>query len=213
MSKQQFSALLKETLRYLQEDLIGVDGPWHGASEKSEQPIFAPPDSAKSKAPLADPLSTGDKGEKPKTQVKEVKKSPPVKVTDWTLNPLSLPPDYPPAFTSYFKAIPLTIPIRLFVAESSQILFLENVSRAITRFIAPSMLFAGKLDVLLTNQNVHLILAPLSVLKKRFPQVELHCFLKIGGTALLPLADQYDLELKRNLWKCLKSFPDMPRSS
>jgi len=199
--RKEFSTLIKATLHYLQEE-------W---GEHVHLAIKEPPPLPPSK-PVIEQKKPEPKPavEKKREEPKPVSNGP---VSNWTLNPMALPPELSPRYTSFFKEIPLHIPIRLVVTDPSQTFFLENVARALTKLIAPAALFSGKLDSLLTNQNIQLVLAPLSHLKKRFPQVELHQFLKLDGPTLLPLADHYDIELKHALWNTLKSFQNTPPSS
>jgi hypothetical protein len=196
--KKEFATLIRATLQYLQDEwgehirLSLKEPPPKHSKKIEEEPRFETP------APLP---------------VEKKKNEDPKPSSNWILNPLPLPAEFPTEFSSLFRPIPLSIPIRLVVAEQSQIFFLESVARALTKLIAPAMLYSGKIDPLLTNSSILLILAPLSLLKKRFPQVELHKLLKFDGPALLPLADHYDLELKRALWNILKSFQNMLPSS
>lgn len=199
--KKEFATLIRATIQYLQDE-------WE---EHIRLSLKEPP-----------PKHSKQIEEKPKTQfeiptplpVEKKKKEDPKPSANWILNPLPLPAEFSTEFSSLFRPIPLSIPIRLVVAEQSQIFFLESVARAVTKLIAPAVLYSGKIDPLLTNSSILLILAPLSLLKKRFPQVELHQLLKFDGPALLPLADHYDLELKRALWNTLKSFQNtLPSSS
>lgn len=133
--------------------------------------------------------------------------------TNWILNPLPLPVEDIPQYTSFFPTHPLHIPIQLVLTDPEQTFFLENVARALTKLIAPAALYSGKIDLLLTNKNTQLVCAPLSFLQKRFPQVTLHQYYKINGPTLLPLADHYNLEMKTALWNVLKRFPNLPQSS
>lgn len=190
---KEYAALIKATLCYFKEE-------W---SEHVHLSLKEPP------PPPQPPKPAVEKKKLPP----EKKREPQLQAKNWILNPMPLPTETSPQFTSFFKPIPLYIPIRLFVTETSQTLFLESIARAITKEIAPASLFSGRLDTLLTNRNVQLILAPLSLLKKRFPQIELHQFFKVEGPTLLALADQYDLELKRDLWNSLKSFQNTLLSS
>lgn len=189
--RKEFATLVKATLHYLQEE--------HSHLFIQEMPPPPPP------PPPSPP---------PPTPVVEKKKKEEHKpATNWILNPMPLPPEFSPQFTSFFKEIPLNIPIRLVVTDPIHTFFLESVARALTQLIAPAALYSGKLDTLLTDHNVQLVLAPLSHLKKRWPQVQLHQFLKLDGSTLLPLANHYDIDLKHDLWNSLKNFPNMLPSS
>ncbi len=187
--QKEFATLLKATIEYLQQDMP--------AAQREAKPL-KPTQKAQPK-----------QESKPIVEPKKEHKPP----TNWSLTPMSVPEAHPPSFTAHFKTLPLDIPIYLLITDESQSFFLENVARALTRTVAPAALFSGKLDLLLTRQSVRLVLAPLSFLKKRFPQVELHQFLKLGDHTLLPLADNYDVDLKRDLWNKLKNFPNTPLSS
>ncbi|MCC5831921.1 MAG: hypothetical protein JJU12_02635 [Chlamydiales bacterium] len=194
--RKEFATLIRATLQYLQEE-------WgaHPPLVIKEPP---PRESKAADAPKPQP--------EPKPQV--IKKEKPNLNRNWELNPMPLPTELTPEFTSLFRPLPLTIPIRIAFADPGQIFFLENVARALTKLIAPTSLYSGKLDHLLTNHHVLLVLAPLSLLEKRFPQVELHQLLKLDGPTLLPIADHYDPKLKRALWNILKSFRNtLPSSS
>ncbi len=186
--QKEFTVLIKATLDYLKEE-------W---GEHIHMSVKEPP-------PQKKVVVVEEKPVAPQPQIEKKKEEPKPKPTpNWILNPMPPPEVQPMQFGSIFNSIPLDIPVRLVVTDPSETFFLENVARALTKTIAPAALFSGKLDLLLTNHNVQLVLAPLSHLKKRFPQVELHQFLKIDGPTLLPLADHYDLELKRALWNTLK---------
>lgn len=134
------------------------------------------------------------------------KEKKPIIIGDWQLNLPSIAHEKTSKFSSFFKAEQLAIPIYLLCSEEYNLLFLENMSRAITQFIAPSALFYGKLDTLLLNKNIKLIIAPLSIIKHKFSEAELHQFLEIQGSYILPLADTYNIELKHHLWNLLKNF-------
>lgn len=197
--RKEFAALIKATLHYLQDE-------WSEhihIALKEPPPSRAKPPEAEKPAPQSPPVL--------KPVEKKKKEEPPL--ANWILNPMPLPEERPLQFNGVFQTMPLTVPVRLIAADPGQIIFLENVARALTKWIAPAALYSGKLDPLLTNHSVQLVLAPLSLLKKRFPQVELHQLLKIDGPALLPLADHYDLQLKRTLWNTLKSFQNTLPSS
>lgn len=124
---------------------------------------------------------------------------------NWTLNSMAIPDELAPSFTS-FPQHPLRIPIYLFVADPEPLPFLESLARALTEFLAPAALFSGKIDSLLVRDYVKLLLAPLSFLRKRWPDVQVHEGFPLDNVTLLPLADSYTPEQKRALWKSLHHF-------
>ncbi|MCH9627452.1 MAG: hypothetical protein S4CHLAM2_10920 [Chlamydiales bacterium] len=195
-SRKEFASLIRATLDFLQE---GWPEPVR-LSLKEKEP---PPPKPISPPPTAAPATAPVEAKKPETKPE----------AKWKLTPFPLPSENLPHFAQFYSSQPLHIPIRLLVVNETQTLFLENVARALTQYMAPAALFSGKIDTLLTNQNIQLVLAPLSLLQKRFSQVDLHQFHKLDGPTLLPLADHYDTDLKRTLWNTLKSFPTMPQSS
>jgi len=240
--RKEFATLVKATLSYLQEEWstqishrILNEEEQDGASDLLERAreyrqidkarviegengmtdcLDLPKVCEKTKLePLKEPPPPKSVAEEKKPKPPLPKRKEPKPSLNWILNPMPLPTEFSPQFTSFFKAIPLNITIRLFVTDPSQTFFLESVARAITQLVAPAALFSGKLDTLLTNHNIQLVLAPLSLLIKRFPQVQLHQFLKLDGPTLLPLADHYDIDLKRTLWNSLKNFQNMLPSS
>lgn len=147
--------------------------------------------------------------------------SQPILQTNWPLLPLPLPEETETLFARFSDVFPkdslITQPntlIYLLLPEEKEAprLFLENVSRVITRTLAPASVLFGdekKCEQLLKKEGV-LIIAPLSLLKKKFPSLAVHQFYPAGHSTLLPLEelDYYlkDLNLKRTLWNTLKTF-------
>ncbi len=189
--RKEFSSLIRATLDFLQEE-------WSEPVRLSLKEKELPPPKPVSPPPKRQPVETKKPEHKPEVR--------------WKLTPMPLPSENLPHFTHFYSSQPLIIPIRLLLVDENQTLFLESVARALTQHIAPAALFSGKIDALLTNQSVQLVLAPLSLLQKRFPQVDLHQLHKLDGPTLLPLAGHYDIDLKRTLWNTLKSFPITPPS-
>lgn len=143
----------------------------------------------------------------------------------WALRHMDLPDENPTLterFANYFSNTPLDIPIRLVAPSSAlppQLLFLENVARAITQKWSPATVHSEiQLVKLLESSDCKLIIVPHLLLKKKFPQLQIHGFYKTIGPTLLPLEelDRYlnDPNLKRTLWTTLKTFPfkNMPPS-
>lgn len=194
MPQTELLSLVQATTHYLRGEWSDLEQPPVVAKA---QPVVHPPPK-----PQAKPQP------KPQPKPKPVEQT-----TNWPLTPMELPVEFCPKFEKLYKPLPLDVPIRLYVADDSQVLFLESLCRAITQHFGPASLFKGKLDTLLTTTTIELVLAPLSCLKKRFPQLELHHHIKLDGPTLLPLADEYDLDLKRELWTCLKNFRASPPSS
>lgn len=148
--------------------------------------------------------------------------------TKWALIPLP-PVDETKTlyhrFASFFPKESLTEPAcvaYLLLPEEKPAcrLFLENVSKAVTRSLAPACVALAhekKWDAWFADKG-KLIAAPLSLVKKKIPLAQTHCFYPIGASTLLALEELesylHDLNLKRTLWNTLKTFhfQNSPRS-
>ncbi|MEZ5315559.1 MAG: hypothetical protein R3E91_05075 [Chlamydiales bacterium] len=198
--RQEFILLVHETIEYLKEE-------WGHLFLDCKVPPQSPLPSNSLPIPLDKEDQTTPKEKKiPPPSTGQVKHSPSSPPPQWSLTPLPVPEEEVSKFSAFFPQLPLYIPIRLIMTNQKEILFLQNVARAITRLIAPATLYKGELATLLKDHNVLLILAPLSLLKQKFPRAELHQLLKLDHLSLLPLADYYNPDLKRHLWNTLKSF-------
>ncbi|MFC2049108.1 hypothetical protein ACFLR2_00330 [Chlamydiota bacterium] len=86
-------------------------------------------------------------------------------------------------------------------------LFLENVSRAVTRSFASASVTLYH-EGLLQEMRGKLILAPLSLLHKRFPKALPHIPVQEGGMTWIPLENldiyTHDVTAKRALWMSIQ---------
>ncbi len=144
------------------------------------------------------------------------KKEPP---PPWKLSPPPTSEAPISRFSKFFQPQHETTSIYLFALDLSvkQKDFLENVAQAISEHIGPTKLVAAPLQHLLEDPKIRLLIAPFSLLNKKFPEVQSHQYLLMGAQFLLPMEpiDSYltDLDLKRELWNQLKLFPAMLQSS
>lgn len=128
---------------------------------------------------------------------------------EWALH--SMPQAEEKTLSFSFKQSELKIPVRLFLSEESpeHRLFLENVARAITSHFSPASVALFQ-EERFRDPHVKYVLAPVSLLKKEFPQVESHQLFKANGILFLPLEElenyNVDLNLKRALWKTLQNM-------
>lgn len=88
-------------------------------------------------------------------------------------------------------------------------LFLESLSKAITRTFASASVVLFDPEVLSPSRAL-LILTPLFLIQKKYPNAKIHTLLKDENLSLLPLdhLDRYqeDLTNKRTLWRVVHSI-------
>ena len=140
---------------------------------------------------------------KPATQVKK---------SAWELQPLAQAEDcavFRKQIAHYVQTCDPLISVLLLLPEENPLhrLFLENVCRAITRTFTPAsvVLFNG---ALLIDEQYKLVLAPCSLLKKKFPDVQPHQSFKTERYSVIPLENldlyTHDVNSKRALWSTIQ---------
>ena len=130
----------------------------------------------------------------------------------WELQPMGQPEEdvsFRNKLASYTQVFEPLISALLVLPEENlgHRLFLENVSRAITRTFAPASVVLYH-EALFRDYPCKLFLAPLSLLKKKFPHAIPHQLFKIEGCSLIPLGDLDlyggDAHYKRALWNTIQ---------
>lgn len=130
----------------------------------------------------------------------------------WELQPMSLALGNTPLLNKLSALVQTcepVIPIFLVLPEENapHRLFLENVSRAITRTFAPASVILYEEKILSTHSG-RIFLAPVTLLQSKFPQAQPHQIIKTGIDTLLPLEplDLYaeETNCKRALWNAIQ---------
>lgn len=152
--------------------------------------------------------------EAPKTPIKKnaAPEKKELKQGQWELHPMGQPePDthFRQKLSRYISVCDPTILIFLILEEEDALyrLFLENVSRAITKTFGPASVLLYH-DALFQDPQKKLFLIPYSLIKKRFPQASIHHPFKVEHHTVLPLdtLDSYgsDPNQKRALWNAIQ---------
>jgi hypothetical protein len=191
---QEFTALLRDTRQFIEGHLR--PSPSFGEN----RPVLL----AK-KAPATAIVDTpATLIVKPKTQGQRPLKG------GWDLHPMPAPADFSylrqklAVFTSTQEP-PLKVILVLPEENSHHRLFLENVSKAVTRSFASAtvVLYEERLF-----QQKGIVLAPLSLLLKKFPKAQAHIPFCERETIWIPLENldiySHDVNCKRALWKSIQ---------
>ena len=140
----------------------------------------------------------------------------PVIKGDWELHAMP-PAEHPSHLRQKLAAYlamqepPLKVLLILPEDNNPHRLFLENVSRAVTRTFASASIVLyhdGLLSQLQGQMHDKLILAPLSLFQKRFPKAQPHIPLQEEGMNWIPLENldiyAHDVTAKRALWMSIQ---------
>lgn len=167
------------------------------------------------KAPIASPIETVKVEQKIEPASAASPPSRPTSInTNWELQPMQQPLlTGPHALAGFVPGIGPFIPIVLVLPEEScaDRLFLENVSRAITRTFAPATVALYDKD-LFAKPEGKIFLIPQPLLKKKYPELSPHQLLKRENFSLLVLEKlelyQENIQAKQALWKAIQHlFP------
>ncbi len=194
--------LLQDYLKLIQDTRLFIQREY-SLEEKNvpiPPPALAP---APIPAPALPPSPPPTKSEKPP-------QAPPTK-GGWALQPMSQTEEtshFRDNLSSFAKTCAFDISTFLVLPEENGAhrLFLENVSRAITKTFQPSTVVLFQEKLLQMPGKIFLI--PLSCLKSQFPNLEPHQFIKTPNTTFLALEnlDNYaeDVNCKRALWNAIQ---------
>lgn len=131
---------------------------------------------------------------------------------EWELHPMAQAVenlDWPKKLATYTQTcVPEIVALLLLPEENgAHRLFLENISRALTRTYGPSSVLKYE-EKMWKKINCKYILAPCTLLKKKFPKAEPHSSFKEGDQVLIPMENLdlygHDVQAKRVLWTTIQ---------
>ncbi len=204
----EFAKLVHDVRHFIQQDMRPVKEktPPSSAHAPTVQVHTLPKNVPESETPPPDVLPKQIVPAKATTYI------PPILKGDWELHAMPPPADSShlhQKLATYTSAQEPPLSVLLILPEDNNPhrLFLENVSRAVTRTFASASVVLYH-DGLLGQMQGKLILAPLSLFQKRFPKAQPHIPQQAEGMTWIPLENldiyAHDVTAKRALWMSIQ---------
>jgi hypothetical protein len=213
---QEYLKLVRETRLFIESQL-----PAHTFVEKEEAPFIVnrrkPAEKAHKEAtPQSPPAPEAKKEILSQVTAKGGQANPTImpKNTEWELHPMGHVEERPSLrqkLSSYVPTCEPQIGAFLILPEEnpSHRLFLESLSRAITRSFIPASVVVYD-PTLFQKAEGKLIVVPLSLLKKKHPHALPHTLIEEGAFKLLAIENLdlygHDPTCKRALWRAIQSL-------
>ena len=210
---QEFAKLVRDVRQFIQQDMPPTAK--HKKLPSSAHMPTLQTLSLQTSTLQKDPPKTEKPLDSLSTQVVPVKSTtyiPPVIKGDWELHAMSPTLDSSPlrqklAIYTPMQEPPLRVILVLPEDNNPHRLFLENVSRAVTRTFASACVVLYH-DGLIEQMQDKLLLAPLFLFQKKFPKAQTHIPLQEGGLTWIPLENldiyAHDVTAKRALWMSIQ---------
>lgn len=201
---KEFAELVRDARKFIQQDLRPI-------ISLAREPMRCPAPQVQVQAPAVQVPQLPDEPPPRPVPAKPIV-APALPKGGWELQAMPAPTDSSPlrqklaAYTATNDP-PLSVLLILPEENGMHRLFLENVSRAVTRSFASATVAIYR-DGLLQEMQGKLILAPLSLLQKRFPKAQVHIPLQESGMTWIPLENldiyAHDVTAKRALWMSIQ---------
>lgn len=203
--------LVRDTRSYLEQSFVEFPK----KQTKQIHPILKPQPKPSKKEIIAKNPSKSNDEEIALTSSKrdrEFKKREEPKTYSWELQPMAQPclsSAFAERLSKYLSLCTPAVPVRLILPEEIDLhrLFLESLARAITSNCMPASVILWKKDVL-QDPSIKHILAPVSILKKNYQNIQPHQAVVEKERVLIPMEplDLYlhDITSKRALWKIIQ---------